>query len=275
MPPVPSIKLADGQHIPQFGLGVFQTPADQTAEIVGDAFRLGYRHIDTAAIYKNEAGVGAAVAASGLARDELYITTKLWNAEQGYDSGLRALDTSLATLGLDTIDLYLIHWPCPANGKFVDSWKALIQAQKDGKVKSIGVSNFRVEDLDRIAQATGVVPVINQIELHPYLQQGALRAYHDQHGIVTESWSPLARGNELLSHATLQAIAAAHGKTAAQVILRWHLQLGLVVFPKSATPSRIKENIEIFDFVLSDDDMRAIAALDTGTRIGPDPATMN
>lgn len=275
MSEIPKLKLADGHRIPQFGLGVFLTPPAETAAAVSTAIALGYRHVDTAAIYKNEEGVGQAIANCGVARDELFITTKLWNADQGYDSGLRALDVSLQKLGLDHVDLYLIHWPCPAKDRFVDSWKALIRAQQDGKVRSIGVSNFRIEDLDRIAQATGVVPAINQIELHPHLQQGELRAYHQHHGIVTESWSPLARGNALLEDATLRAIAAHHGKSVAQVILRWHIQLGLVVFPKSVTPSRIQENMDIFDFVLSDADMNAIAVLERNTRIGPDPATLN
>ncbi|GAB2508388.1 aldo/keto reductase [Pseudoxanthomonas sangjuensis] len=275
MPNVPTLAFSDGRRIPQFGLGVFQTPADETAQVVATAFGLGYRHIDTAAIYRNESGVGQAIAGSGIPRDELFITTKLWNADQGYDSALHALDSSLLKLKLDYVDLYLIHWPCPANGRFVDSWKALIQAQKDGKAKSIGVSNFRIADLERIVGETGVAPVANQIELHPLFQQAELREYHARHGIVTESWSPLARGGELLGDATLQAIAGKHGKSVAQVVLRWHVQLGLVVFPKSVTPSRIKENIEIFDFELDGDDLAAIAGLDRGQRIGPDPATLN
>jgi 2,5-diketo-D-gluconate reductase A len=275
MSSVPSLTLLDGRRIPQFGLGVFQTPAAETAQAVGTAFDLGYRHIDTAAIYGNEEGVGRAVAASGLPREQLFITTKLWNAEQGYDSALRAFDASLGRLGLDYVDLYLIHWPCPAKDRFVDSWKALIELQRQGRAKSIGVSNFRIEDLDRIAAETGVVPAVNQIELHPLLQQEALRAYHARHGIVTESWSPIARGGELLQHPVLAAMARKHGKTPAQVVLRWHVELGLVVFPKSVTPSRIKENIEIFDFRLDPEDLAAIKALDAGKRIGPDPGKLD
>lgn len=269
---VPFLTLSDGHRIPQFGLGVWQTPAGQTAQVVAAALELGYRHIDTAAIYGNEEGVGQAIATSGIARDELFVTTKLWNADQGYDSALKALDTSLAKLGLDYVDLYLIHWPCPAQDRFVDSWKALVQARKDGKARSIGVSNFRAQDIDRIVEATGVTPAVDQIELHPLLQQDELRAYAAAHGIVVESWSPLAQGGELLHDPALQVIAARHGKSVAQVILRWHIQLGLVVFPKSVTPARIAENIDIFDFALSDQDMAAIAALDAGKRLGPDPA---
>jgi 2,5-diketo-D-gluconate reductase A len=275
MPSVPCLTFNDGRRIPQFGLGVFQTPPDETAAAVSTALGLGYRHIDTAAIYRNESGVGAAIAASGIPRDQLFVTTKLWNADQGYDSALRALDASLAKLKLDCVDLYLIHWPCPANGRFVDSWKALIAARGHGKAKSIGVSNFRIDDLDRIVAETGVVPAANQIELHPWLQQAALRDYHAKHGIVTESWSPLARGGELLGDPTLQAIAAKHGKSVAQVVLRWHVQLGRVVFPKSVHPARIAENIDVFGFALDDADLAAIAKLDRGQRIGPDPATLN
>jgi 2,5-diketo-D-gluconate reductase A len=275
MSSVPFLEMLDGRTIPQFGLGVWQTPADETARVVGEAFRLGYRHIDAAAIYGNEEGVGQAIATSSIPRDQLFITTKLWNADQGLDSARKALDTSLSKLKLDYVDLYLIHWPCPANGKFIDSWKALIQARDEGKAKSIGVSNFRVEDIEHIVAATGVMPAVNQIELHPLLQQSALRDYHQTHGILTESWSPIAQGGELLENPILKDIAARHGKTAAQVILRWHIQLGLVVFPKSVTPARIKENIDVFDFKLSNEDMAAIASLDAGKRRGPDPSDLN
>ncbi len=275
MSQVPTLKFRDGKSIPQFGLGVWQTPADQTAQVVATAFKAGYRHIDGAAIYRNEEGVGAAIAASGLKRDELFITTKLWNSDQGHDSALRALDTSLAKLGLDHVDLYLIHWPTPANDRQVDTWKALIDAQKAGKATSIGVSNYRIEDLERIIDATGVVPVANQIELHPWLQQKELRDFHAQHGIVTEAWSPLAQGGELLGDAALQAIAKKHGKSAAQVVLRWHVEIGNVVFPKSVHAARLAENIDIFDFALDGDDLAAIARLDRNKRVGPDPATAN
>jgi 2,5-diketo-D-gluconate reductase A len=272
---VPFLEMLDGRTIPQFGLGVFQTPPEQTEQAVRAGFDAGYRHIDTAAIYRNEEGVGQAIAQAGIAREDLFITTKLWNADQGYDSALKALDASLSRLGLEYVDLYLIHWPCPANGKFIDSWKALIQARDAGKAKSIGVSNFRVEDIEHIVAETGVMPTVNQIELHPLLQQEALRDYHQTHGILTESWSPIAQGGELLERPVLKDIGKRHGKTAAQVILRWHIQLGLVVFPKSVTPARIRENIDIFDFKLSHEDMAAIATLDAGQRRGPDPGAFN
>lgn len=274
MSQVPSLEMLDGYTIPQFGLGVWQTPEAQTAQVVQDALAIGYRHIDTAAIYGNEEGVGQAIARAGVPREQLFITTKLWNADQGLDSTTRALDTSLHKLGLDYVDLYLIHWPCPAKGAYVDSWKAMIQAQDAGKVRSIGVSNFRIEDIEHLAAETGVLPVVNQIELHPLLQQQALRDYHADHGILTESWSPIAQG-EVLHDPVLEAIAAAHGKTTAQVVLRWHIQLGLVVFPKTVSATRLRENIEVFDFVLSQDQMAAIASLDAGKRRGPDPATFN
>lgn len=274
MSAIPEIKLKDGQKIPQFGLGVWQTPADETEKVVSTAFELGYRHIDTAAIYGNEEGVGRAIANAGISRDELFITTKLWNDEQGFDSTLRAFDESLSKLGLDYVNLYLIHWPQPSKDKYLDTWKAFERLKEEGRIRSIGVSNFRIEDLDRLAQEADQQPVINQIELHPLLQQQALRDYHHQHGIVTEAWSPLAQGGELLGNKTLADIGEAHGKTAAQVILRWHIQLGNVVFPKSVTPSRIKENADIFDFELSSAEMSAIQTLDAGTRRGPDPSTM-
>lgn len=275
MPSIPSLTFNDGHRIPQFGLGVYLTPDPDMPAVLKTAFAAGYRHIDTAAIYRNEAGVGRGIAESGIARDELFVTTKLWNADQGYDSALRALDSSLMKLRLDHVDLYLIHWPCPGNGRFVESWKALVEAQRSGKARSIGVSNFRIEDLQRIIDDTGVVPAANQVELHPWLQQHELRDYHTRHGIVTEAWSPLAQGGELLTDPALQVLAAKHGKTRAQIVLRWHVQSGLVVFPKSANPARIRENIDVFDFALDDAEMAAIARLDAGKRIGPDPATLN
>lgn len=269
---IPSIPLNDGHRIPQLGLGIWRVSDAETADVVGTAFELGYRHIDGAVGYGNEEGLGRAIRASDVPRSEIFITTKLNNPDQGRKEAVKAVDVSLTRLGLDYVDLYLIHWPCPRHDRFVDSWKALIEARDAGKVRSIGVSNFRAQDIERIVDATGVVPVVNQIELHPLFQQAELRSYASSHGIVTESWAPLARGGELLAHPVLQAIAGKHGKSAAQVILRWHVQLGLVVFPKSVTPARIAENAAIFDFVLDADDMAKIATLDAGTRLGPDPA---
>ena len=272
MSPIPSIVLNDGHRIPQLGMGIWRVADADTARVVGTAFDLGYRHIDGAAGYGNEEGLGRAIRASGLPRRELFITTKLNNPDQGRKEALKGLDVSLGKLGLDYVDLYLIHWPCPRHDRFVDSWKAMIEARDAGKVRSIGVSNFRAQDIDRIVDATGVVPAINQIELHPLLQQTELRAYASARDIITESWAPLARGGELLANPVLKAVADKNGKTVAQVVLRWHVQLGLVVFPKSVTPTRVAENASIFDFVLDDDDMAKIATLDAGTRLGPDPA---
>lgn len=274
MSAIPSIPLNDGHRIPQLGFGVFKTPPAETAAAVGAAFDAGYRHIDTAAIYGNEEGVGQAIAASGLARDELFITTKLWNADQGYDSALKALDLSLDKLKLDYVDLYLIHWPVPSRGLALDSWKALIKAREAGRIRSIGVSNFRAEDLDAIIDATGVTPVLNQIELHPLLQQTELRDVDAARDIVTESWSPLAQGGEVLDDPGLKTIAAKYGKSPAQIVLRWHIELGLVVIPKSVTPSRIRDNADIFDFSLDTADLAVIAELNQDRRIGPDPATL-
>ncbi|KQN97356.1 MULTISPECIES: aldo/keto reductase [Stenotrophomonas] len=269
---IPSLPLNDGHRIPQIGLGVWQVPAGDTARVVGTAFELGYRHVDGAAAYGNEEGIGHAIQASSVAREELFITTKLRNPDQGYDSALRALDASLARMGLDRVDLYLIHWPCPRHDRFVDSWKALVQARADGKVRSIGVSNFRAQDIDRIIDATGVVPAVNQIELHPLLQQAGLQQQARAQGIVTQAWSPLAHGGELLAHPVLQTIAGKHGRTVAQVVLRWHMQSGRVAIPKSVTPARMAENATVFDFALDEDDMAQIGRIDAGRRLGPDPA---
>lgn len=240
MSAITRLQLNDGHHIPQFGLGVWQTPAEETAQVVKTALDLGYRHIDTAAIYGNEEGVGQAIVQAGLPRDELFVTTKLWNADQGYDSALRAFDTSLAKLGLEHVDLYLIHWPLPEKGLFLDSWKALIELRNQGRVKSIGVSNFRQADIETLLTETGVVPVVNQIECHPLLQQQELRDFNTYKGIATEAWSPLAQGGELLGSPVLQQLAAKHGKTPAQVVLRWHIQLGNIIFPNPRRPSASK-----------------------------------
>ncbi|MFB7591637.1 aldo/keto reductase [Streptomyces sp. NPDC056169] len=273
---VPTVTLNNGTEIPQLGFGVFQVPDDETTTAVAHALEAGYRSVDTAAIYGNEAGVGRALAASGVPREELFVTTKLWNADQGYDSTLRAFDDSLAKLGLDHVDLYLIHWPTPARDLYVDTWKAIETLVADGRVRTAGVSNFRPAHLRRLLDSSDLVPAVNQIELHPALQQRELRELHAEHAIVTEAWSPLAQG-AVLADPAIAAIAARHGKSPAQVVLRWHLQLGNVVIPKSVTPGRIRENIDVFGpgFVLSDDEMRSVAALDRGLRTGPDPDTLN
>jgi 2,5-diketo-D-gluconate reductase A len=269
---IPTVSLRDGVEIPQLGFGVFQVPPEETQEVVEVALATGYRHIDTAAAYRNEAAVGAAIAAAGLSPDEVFLTTKLWNSEQGFDSTLRAFEKSLERLRLDRVDLYLIHWPVPTEDRYLETWRAFERIQDEGRSRSIGVSNFRVEDLERLREDAERLPTVNQIELHPRLQQAELRAWHADHGVATEAWSPLAQG-ALLDDDTIGTVAAHHEKTPAQTILRWHLQLGNVVIPKSVTPERIRENIEIFDFELSEDDMAAIARLDAGQRTGPDPTT--
>ncbi|MEU1890322.1 aldo/keto reductase [Streptomyces pristinaespiralis] len=275
MSKVPFITLNNGVAMPQLGFGVWQVPDDEAAQTVTTALEAGYRSIDTAAIYGSEAGTGKAVTGSGIAREELFVTTKLWNSEQGYDSTLRAFDASLGKLGLDYVDLYLIHWPMPAEGTFVDTYKAFEKILADGRAKSIGVSNFRTEDLERLIGETSVVPAVNQVELHPQLQQSELKEFHAKHGIATEAWSPLGQGKDLLQAPTVVAVARKHDRTPAQVVLRWHLQVGNVVIPKSVTPSRIQENIDVFDFELDADDLAAFTALDEGRRLGPDPADVN
>ncbi|HEX5593668.1 MAG TPA: aldo/keto reductase [Solirubrobacterales bacterium] len=270
----PVLALHDGVEIPQLGFGVFQIPPEETQERVEEALAVGYRHVDTAAAYRNEAGVGAAIASGGVRREDVFITTKLWNSEQGYDSTLRAFEKSIERLGTDHVDLYLIHWPLPSRDLFLDTWRAFERIKEESGARSIGVSNFRVEDLERIEREAEQRPTVNQIELHPQLQQAELRAWHADHDVATEAWSPLAQG-ELLEDGTIETIAAHHERTPAQVILRWHLQLGNVVIPKSATPERIRENFELFDFALSEDDMAAIERLDSGARTGPDPGTFS
>jgi 2,5-diketo-D-gluconate reductase A len=269
---IPSLTLNDGVEIPQLGFGVFQVPPDETQRVVEEALAAGYRHIDTAAAYRNEKGVGAALAASGIPRDEVFVTTKLWNEQQGFDSALEAVEKSLGRLGMDRLDLYLIHWPAPGQDRFVETWKAFERIRDEGRARSIGVSNFRIEDLERLGRETETVPSVNQVELHPRFHQVGLRAWHAEHGVATEAWSPLGQG-ALLGEPAFVEIAERHGRTPAQAILRWHLQLGNVVIPKSATPERIRENIEVFDFELGEDEMSAIAAIDTDKRFGPDPAT--
>jgi 2,5-diketo-D-gluconate reductase A len=268
---IPALRLRDGVEIPQLGFGVFQVPPEETQAVVERALESGYRHIDTAAAYENEAGVGAAIEASGIAREDVFVTTKLWNTRQGYDSTLRAFEHSLGELAMDHVDLYLIHWPAPSQDRYLDTWRAFERIHEEGGSRTIGVSNFRVEDLERLKAEAGLLPTVNQIELHPRLQQAELRAWHADHGIATEAWSPLAQA-QVLEDGTIERIAADLGRAPAQVVLRWHLQLGNVVIPKSVTPERIEENIEIFDFELSADEMEAIARLDAGERTGPDPS---
>ena len=270
----PVITLNNGVEIPQLGFGVFQIPDEETTAAVAVALEAGYRSIDTAAVYGNEVGVGRALADSGVARDELFITTKVWNADQGYDSTLRAFDASIERLGLDRIDLYLIHWPTPEFDQYLDTWRAMESLVEDGRLGAAGVSNFQPAHLRRVFDSSDLVPAINQIELHPGLQQSELRELHAEHGIATEAWSPLGRG-VLLDDPAIEKIATRLGRTPAQVILRWHLQLGNVVIPKSVTPARIRENFALFDFELSDDDMTAIGDLDRGQRIGPNPDEFN
>jgi 2,5-diketo-D-gluconate reductase A len=269
---VPNITLADGVEIPQLGFGVFQIPPEDTAEVTFQAFEAGYRHIDTAAAYHNEAAVGQAIRSAGLARDEVFITTKCPNDDHGFDQATRALKASLERLEMEYVDLYLIHWPVPAHDRYVETWQAFIEAHRHGLARSIGVSNFQPHHLERIIKETGVTPSVNQIELHPRFQQAGLRHEHAELGIATEAWSPLAQGR-VLDDPTLVQIAEAHGKTTGQVVLRWHIQLGNIVFPKSVTPARIKENFDIFGFELSDSDIAEISALNKNQRTGPDPDT--
>lgn len=273
----PMIAFYDGHQIPQPGYGVWQVENDVTEDVVGQALAAGYRHIDTAHIYGNESGVGAALRASGLDRDDVFITSKLWNDDHGYDATLKAFDATMENLGLDVLDLFLIHFPVPSKTLRVETWKAFIELHKQGRIRSIGVSNFRVEDLEELEAATGIIPVINQIELHPYFGQQQLREYHASKAIVTESWSPLGQGGGELTDPVIADIATAHGATPAQVIIAWHLALGLVVIPKSETPERIVANFESLDLRLSATEIAAISALDKGEsgRQGANPNTLS
>ncbi len=270
----PGVTLNDGAVIPQLGFGVFQVPREDTEEVVLRALKVGYRHIDTAQMYGNEAGVGAAIRASGIPRDEIYVTTKLNNDKHGYDTARWAFEGSLQRLKLSYVDLFLIHWPMPVHNDYVETWTALESVKADGLATSIGVSNFQPAHLTRLLAESSTVPAVNQIELHPNFPQAKLRAMHAQHNIATEAWSPLARG-ALLDDPAIAEITDHYVKSPAQVILRWHLQLGNIVIPKSVTPDRISANFRILDFELSDEDMDTINRLDTGVRIGPHPNDMN
>jgi 2,5-diketo-D-gluconate reductase A len=271
MSAMPSLVMKNGIQIPQLGFGVFLIPPEETEKAVSEALSAGYRLIDTAQGYRNEEGVGAAIASAGIQRDELVITTKLINSEQGYDKALRAFDESMNKLGLDVLDLFLIHWPQPMFDQYVETWRAFERLLADGRVSSIGVSNFEIEHLERLLAETDVVPAVNQVELHPEFPQEELREFHAEHGILTESWGPLGQGKGLLENPHILDVARRKGRTPGQVVLRWHIQLGNVVIPKSVNPDRIRENIDIFDFELDEADMRAIEQVRTGRRLGADP----
>jgi 2,5-diketo-D-gluconate reductase A len=269
---IPHLKFHDGHSIPQFGLGVWQVPNKTIVPVIHEALAAGYRHIDTAAAYDNETGVGEAIRTGTVPREELFVTTKLWNDSQGYDKTMRAFDESLKNLGLVYVYLYLIHWPVPKIDSYLETWRAFIKIHQEGRAKSIGVSNFPIRHLERLIKESGVTPVLNQVELHPVLQQGTLRQYHATHDIVTESWSPLGRGN-LFDNPELKGIAKKHNRSVAQIILRWNIDSGFVVIPKSVTTERIRENIAIFEFKLDTEDMARIGKLDNDERYGPDPET--
>ncbi|HEY6780518.1 MAG TPA: aldo/keto reductase [Thermoleophilaceae bacterium] len=270
-PQIPTLTLNTGAEIPQLGFGVFKVPPQETVAAVSTALDVGYRSIDTAAVYGNEEPVGKAIAASGIPREELFITTKLWNDKQAREDALQAFDASLDLLGLDYVDLYLIHWPAPQADRYVEAWRALEQLHADGRARAIGVSNFQPAHLRRLLDETDTVPALNQIELHPQLQQAELRRFHAEHEILTEAWGPLARGGELLRHPTITGLADRYGKTPAQIVLRWHMEIGTIAIPKSVTPARIEENLDSFGFALDADALAAIAALDSNGRTGPNP----
>jgi 2,5-diketo-D-gluconate reductase A len=267
---VPSVALSDGARIPQLGLGVYKVADDEARTVVATALELGYRHVDTASFYGNEVGVGQALRASDVPRDDVFVTTKVWNTEQGFDETLRAFDASLDRLGTDHVELYLIHWPAPTQDKYVDTWRALERIAEEGRARSIGVSNFQVHHLERLLGETSVVPVIDQVEAHPWLQQHELREFCAARGIAVEAWSPLARGR-VLDDAAIGRIAAKHGVEPAQAVIRWHLQQGLVVIPKTVNALRLASNLDVFGFELDEDDLAEIAALDSGERSGSHP----
>lgn len=266
----PLLPLADGAAIPQLGFGLYKVPAADATRLALAAIEAGYRHLDTAAFYANEAEVGRAVREAPVPREELFVTSKVWKDDHGYDETLRAFDASMERFGLERIELYLIHWPVPSIDRYVDTWRALVRLREEGRVRSIGVANFHAHHVDRLVAETGEAPVVNQVELHPWLPQTELRAYDGAHGILTEAWSPLARGR-VLGDPVLARIAAKHGRTPAQIVLRWHVQLGNVVIPKASSPERIRENLDVFGFELDADDLAAIAGLESGERTGRDP----
>jgi 2,5-diketo-D-gluconate reductase A len=271
---VPNVALTTGSatiDMPQLGFGVWQVPDDEAETAVVKALEVGYRSIDTARLYHNEKGVGRALRCTDVPRDDVFVTTKVWNTDQGFDATVAAFDASAKRLGLDVVDLYLIHWPAPRQDRYVDTWRALLQLREDGRVRAVGVCNFQPRHLQRLKDETGEFPTINQVELHPYLQQREVRQFDDANGIVTEAWSPLASGGDVLSDAAVKKVADKHGVTPAQAILRWHLDIGNVVIPKSVTPSRIEENFDVFGFRLDREDLDVLASLDRGTRTGPDP----
>jgi len=269
---VPTLTLNDGHEIPQLGFGVFKVDPDETERIVTDALEAGYRHIDTAAVYGNEVGVGRAIAASGIPRDDLFITTKLWNSDQGTQSAFDAIDLSLEKLGLESVNLYLIHWPRPDLDRYLETWLAMEQIRDAGKASSIGVSNFHVAHLEKLLAGSSTVPAVDQLELHPTFQQRDLRAFGAQHGMAIEAWGPLGQGKyDLFGIPAIQEAAAAHGVSPAQVVIRWHLQSGIIVFPKSNSAERMRQNFDVFGFELTADEMSAIDALDAGNRVGADP----
>ena len=270
----PTVTLNNGVQIPQLGFGVYQISTDDIVPALTKAVEVGYRHIDTAALYGNEEGVGQVVRDSGIARQDFFVTTKCWNSDQGYDEALTAFDASLDRLGLDYVDLYLIHWPQPGRDRYVDTWRAFEKIHADGRARAVGVSNFQADHLRRLIDEGSVVPAVNQIEAHPTFAQAELRAVHQQLGIATEAWAPLGQSEDL-DNATVTRISERVGKTPAQVVLRWHLQLGSIVFPKSVTPERIEANFDVFDFELSASDMAEIDSVDAGNRMGPDPDAFN
>ncbi len=268
--PAPRLSLDDGATIPQLGYGLYKVPPSDTARLCREAITVGYRHLDTAAFYGNEEQVGIAVREAAVPREELYVTTKVWKDDNGFDTTLRAFDRSMALLGLERLDLYLIHWPVPSTDRYVDTWRALIRLQQEGRVRSIGVANFHAHHVERLIAETGVKPVVNQVELHPWLPQSEVRAYDEGRDIRTEAWSPLARGR-ILGTPLLDDLADKHGRTPAQIVLRWHIELGNIVIPKASSPERLRENLDVFDFALDADDLAAIASLETGERTGRDP----